>query len=207
LTGGEKVTQYMIEGNPVDTERSTASWPDVLDKHEAAYVSKYTGSAYHRATLYKSRRGGYYMEHKSALAREPSWAEWVSPERAAEFFLRNKLELPLDLQQYYARIRSVVEKATRKLEDAEPREIAVHLADHVTDFCHHCAVILDSREIPSACVFDERLEHCLANDTAGTCAKHKYTVNKSFKPEDYRHWNVAEIITEEELNELMRANQ
>jgi hypothetical protein len=201
----------MIEGNPVDTERSIASWRDVLDKIAAfdfvSYVSKYTGSGFHRVTLYKSRRGRYYMVHNSALLREPSWAEWVGPERAAIFFLRNGLQVPEDLQRYFARIKSVVEKANRKLEDVSPMEIAQHLSDHVKDFCHQCSVMTENKKPPARCVFDERLEHCLATDTAGCCAKHNYSVDKSFTREDYRHWKVMDRMTENELADVLRANQ
>lgn len=200
------MTQYIIEGNTVDTENAVASWADVLDKTETGFVSKYTGSGYHRATLYKSRRGRYYMTHSSTLALEPAWAEWVSPERAAVFFLRNYLELPADLNEHYAKIGSLCEKANKKLEDASCLEIAQYLADHVTDFCQHCSVMLESKETPKKCVFDERLEHCLIEDTAGMCAKHNYSVDNNFKLDDYRHWNVSERMSEEELAELMRAN-
>lgn len=205
-TGGEKVTQYIIEGNIVDTNNAVASWADVLDKTETGLVSKYTGSGYHRATLYKSRRGRYYMTHSSTLAREPVWAEWVSPECAAVFLIRNDIELPDDLKKHYGKIGSLCEKTNKKLEDASALEIAQHLCDHITDFCYHCRVFEGTVATPKQCVFDERLEHCLANDTAGVCAKHNYSVNRNFKPEDHRHWNVSERMSEEELAELMRAN-
>lgn len=207
--------KYIIEGNTVDTANAVASWADVLDKTETGHISKYTGSGYHRVILYKSRRGRYYMTHSSTLVREPAWAEWVSPERAAVFFLRNVIELPAELQQYrkigslYRKIESLCEKANKKLEDVSALEIAQHLADHVTDYCHHCSVMIESKltgEIPQRCVFDERLEHCLANDTAGVYAKHNYSVNRNFKPEDHRHWNVAERMSVDELNDLMRSN-
>lgn len=202
------MTQYIIEGNTVDTDNAVDSWADVLDKTETGYVSKYTGSGYHRATLYKSRRGRYYMTHSSTLAREPAWAEWLSPERAVVFFLRNKLEIPLDLQQYYARIRSVCDSANKKLEDLSAIEIAQHLADFVTDQCKHCPLWtqLVYSKAPGPCIVDANIIECLSADRPGHFAKHNYSTDKRYDPIDARHWKVAERMSQEEINAIFRSN-
>lgn len=199
--------KYMIEGSEVDTNNAAASWADVVDKHETAYFSKYTGSAYHRATLYKSRRGRYYMVHKSSLQREPEWAEWLGPERATVFFLRNKLDVPIDLQQFFARIQSVCEKANTTMEDLPPLEIAQHLADWVVDHCKRCTLWSQNKGLQEPCVIDGHIEQCLAADKPGCFAKHNYSTDKRYDPMDFRHWNVCDRMTYDELADEMRKNQ
>lgn len=209
------MTQYTIEGNIVDTERAAECWPDVMEKHTVGFVSRFTGSTYHRTTLYKSRRGRYYMVHTSKLAHEPGWAEWIGPERAAVFFLRNNFEMPEDLKtapikQHYRMMSEVIHRSRQKLENKTALEVSQHLADFFTDFCHYCPVQYRSAnlsaKIPKKCLFDALLDHCLVDDKPGVCAKHNYSINQAYKPTDFRHWEVSERMTDDELLDILRRN-
>jgi hypothetical protein len=189
------MAKYNIEGSEVDTERASESWGDRLN--DGSNVSKYTGSATHRATLYRTRRGRYFLEHRSP--DETAWAEWLSPERAAQFLTCNNYHLTDVLKRYSIRAKYIM--------PLDEIEIAQHLADWVTDYCKNCPVWLGSEPIPGpgSCIDDSHIT-CLKRDEPGEYNNHNYSVNKDYKPTDYRHWGVCKRLTEDELAEELRGN-
>jgi hypothetical protein len=62
--------------------------------------AKATGSQWNHETLYKSRKGRYYVEHSSQWQGSRPHGEWVSPEAATRWLILNNHELPDELQKY-----------------------------------------------------------------------------------------------------------
>jgi hypothetical protein len=90
-------TYRMSDGTVVKTENAQAHWTEdtYFDGHNR--ISKATGSQWSHQTLYKSRKGRYYIEHTSQWQGSHDSAEWVSNEGAARWLLANGEELPADL--------------------------------------------------------------------------------------------------------------
>lgn len=95
------MARYRIEGDGiVDTDKATAYWQESTRWDGRNKISVNTGSQWDHQTLYKSRRGRYYLLHWSQWQGSTPHAEWVSPEEAARWLLLNEEELPADLEQY-----------------------------------------------------------------------------------------------------------
>lgn len=92
------MARYQMEdGTVVDTENATAKWCEVCDWDGRNRVGRSSRSQWRDQTLYKSRKGRYYLEHQSRVQGGRDWCEWVSPQRAAAWLLLNEYELPEDL--------------------------------------------------------------------------------------------------------------
>jgi len=94
------MTTYRIENTIVKVENATASWDEAVRWDGRNHVSVATGSQWEHETLYRSRKGRYWLEHSSQWEGSVSYAEWLSPQGAARWLLLNLHELPDDLQQY-----------------------------------------------------------------------------------------------------------
>jgi len=90
-------TYRMSDGTVVKTENSQQHWNEdtYWDGHNRC--SKATGSQWEHETLYKSRKGRYYVESTSGCQGRRDTAEWVSNEEAARWLIANGEELPEDL--------------------------------------------------------------------------------------------------------------
>jgi hypothetical protein len=90
-------TYRMDDGSVVDTDRASAFWLEAtfFDGHNS--ISKATGTEWTHQTLYRSRKGRYYVEHTSQWQGSRSHVEWVSREEAARWLLHNERPLPADL--------------------------------------------------------------------------------------------------------------
>lgn len=88
----------MDDGTVIDTENAQTSWREdtYWDGHN--HVSKATGSQWDHETLYRSRKGRYYIEHTSQWQGRRPHVEWVSREEAARWLLAQGEELPEDLK-------------------------------------------------------------------------------------------------------------
>lgn len=97
-------TYRMSDDTVVKTENATAHWNEdtYWDGHN--HISKATGSQWEHETLYRSRKGRYYVESTSAYQGRRDSAEWVSKEEAARWLLANGEELPADLAKLEAEI-------------------------------------------------------------------------------------------------------
>lgn len=89
----------MDDGTVVDTANSTQHWGEdtFFDGHNR--ISKATGSQWEHQTLYRSRRGRYYVEHSSQWQGSRDTAEWVSNAEAARWLLANEHEIPAELKE------------------------------------------------------------------------------------------------------------
>lgn len=88
----------MSDGTVVDTANATQTWEEdtFFDGHNR--ISKATGSQWEHQTLYRSRRGRYYIERTSQWQGSRDSAEWVSNEEAARWLLANEHKVPAELQ-------------------------------------------------------------------------------------------------------------
>jgi hypothetical protein len=90
----------MDDGTIVDTEKSTRRWGEERDHDGHNFISRATGSQWEHQTLFRSRRGRYYIVHTSDWEGSMPHAEWVSPEEATRWLLLNEHELPEGLQKH-----------------------------------------------------------------------------------------------------------
>jgi len=97
----------MKNGTTVDTERASSRWEEARDWSGlySDYISRNTRSYYYHQTLYRSRKGRYYLVRWNDRPGSRPRAQWISAVEAARWLLLNDHELPADLQP----IRSVVE--------------------------------------------------------------------------------------------------
>ena len=80
----------MSDGMVVDTENASASWKEGTQWDGNNHISLATGSQWDHQTLYRSRRGRYYVECKSQWQGSTPSAEWVSNEEACRWLLANE---------------------------------------------------------------------------------------------------------------------
>jgi hypothetical protein len=99
--GGRRKTMAryrMDDGTVVDTANATKSWDEARDHDGRNHISRATGSQWDHETLYRSRRGRYYLEHDSQWQGSRPWAEWLSNQRAAAWLALNSHEIPDELR-------------------------------------------------------------------------------------------------------------
>jgi hypothetical protein len=80
----------MSDGTVVDTKNATASWGESTRWDGHNHISVATGSQWEHQTLYRSRKGRYYVEHTSRRDGSTPGAEWVSLEEACRWLLANE---------------------------------------------------------------------------------------------------------------------
>jgi hypothetical protein len=90
-------TYRMDDGTVVNTEDATKYWSEDTRWDGNNHISVATGSQWTHQTLYRSRKGRYYVEHESNETGSGSHAEWVSNQEATRWLLANNHELPADL--------------------------------------------------------------------------------------------------------------
>lgn len=92
--------RYDIEGTIVDTTKASNSWDEDTFFNGNNHISRATGSQWTHQTLYRSRKGRYYVEHTSQWQGAHPHAEWISPQEATRWMLMNKHEVPEELQEH-----------------------------------------------------------------------------------------------------------
>jgi hypothetical protein len=88
----------MSDGTVVKTENATQSWEEATYFDGRNRISKATGTQWEHETLYRSRRGRFYIERTSQWQGSHPSAEWVSPEEAARWLVANEHDIPAELQ-------------------------------------------------------------------------------------------------------------
>jgi hypothetical protein len=90
---------YRIDGTIVRTENATAEYSEGRFHDGNNWISLATGTQWNHQTLYRSRKGRYYVVNSSQWQGSREFAEWVSNEEAARWLLLNrpKESLPDDL--------------------------------------------------------------------------------------------------------------
>ncbi len=94
------MARFRIDGTVVDTDNATASWDEATRFDGRNHISVATGSQWDHQTLYRSRKGRYYLVCNSDWQGTTPHAEWVSGQEAARWLLANDESLPADLEQY-----------------------------------------------------------------------------------------------------------
>lgn len=90
----------MPDGTVVDTDKASKSWEEAQYNDGRNMISRATGSQWHHETLYRSRRGRYYIEHTSNYQGSHDSAEWISEQKAAAWLLLMEEEIPGDLAKF-----------------------------------------------------------------------------------------------------------
>lgn len=88
----------MEDGTVIDTANASAKWDEATRWDGRNHISKATGSQWDHQTLYRSRKGRYYIVHSSQWQGSTDHAEWVSEHEAARWLMTNDEELPEDLE-------------------------------------------------------------------------------------------------------------
>ena len=94
----------MDDGTIVDTDNATKSWAEERDWNESNHIGRSSRSQWHDQTLYRSRKGRYYIEYHSREQGIMDSAEWISNRAAAMWLLENEFELPDNLKELEAKI-------------------------------------------------------------------------------------------------------
>lgn len=89
---------YRIDGTIVKTENATTHWTEATRWDGNNHISVATGSQWEHETLYRSRKGRYWVEHESQWQGSTPHAEWISNHEAVRWLLANGHELPEDLK-------------------------------------------------------------------------------------------------------------
>ena len=83
------MARYRIENTIVDTDNASMHWDEATVWNGNNWISKATGSQWEHETLYRSRKGRYYVEHTSQWQGRLPTAEWISPQEAVRWLLTN----------------------------------------------------------------------------------------------------------------------
>jgi hypothetical protein len=87
----------MDDGTVIDTARASKSWPEATRWDGHNHNSVATASQWAHQTLYRSRRGRYYLEHVSQWQGSTPHADWVSEREAVRWLLASDHEIPDEL--------------------------------------------------------------------------------------------------------------
>ncbi len=95
------MARFQLEdGVIVDTDRAAKSWEEATFHDGRNLISKATGDQFTHETLYKSKKGRYYIVHSSQWQGSRDSAEEVAPREAATWLLKNEHELPENLASF-----------------------------------------------------------------------------------------------------------
>ena len=93
------MSKYRMSDNTVvDTNNSTMSWNEATNSDGSNLIGVSSGSQWLDDTLYRSRKGRYYLVTHSRIQGRPNSAEWLSNEEATRWLLANEREVPDDLK-------------------------------------------------------------------------------------------------------------
>lgn len=94
----------MDDGTVVRRGNATQSWDEARRHDGRNFISVATGSQWDHETLYRSRRGRYWIEHESQWQGSTPHAEWISNRTAAQWLIANGHDLPEDLAELEAEV-------------------------------------------------------------------------------------------------------
>lgn len=90
----------MPDGTVLDTDNAVEHWDEATRWNGNNHISVPTGSQWNHQTLYKSRKGRYYVEHTSQYQGTTPHCEWVSEQEACRWLLLNEHDVPEDLAAF-----------------------------------------------------------------------------------------------------------
>ncbi len=91
-------TYKMENGTVVITENATKHYEETSDWDGHNHIGRSSRSQWHDQDLYRSRKGRYYLTHRSRVDGERDWAEWISNEQAAAWLAHNEIAIPDELK-------------------------------------------------------------------------------------------------------------
>jgi len=96
-----RIDDVIVETGKALARRATTSqsWQEGTRWDGRNHVSLATGSQWDHQTLYRSRRGRYYVVHTSQWQGSRAYGEFVSSHQAAVWLLANEHQLPAELMQ------------------------------------------------------------------------------------------------------------
>jgi hypothetical protein len=99
----------MSDGTIVETDNASAHWEEGTRWDGSNNISVATGTQWDHETLYRSRKGRFYIEHTSQWEGRTPSAEWVSNEEAVRWLLANEYnpsddDFPAELKTLVAEI-------------------------------------------------------------------------------------------------------
>lgn len=84
------MARYQMEdGTVIDTKNAIAHWDEDTRWDGHNHISVATGSQWSHQTLYRSKKGRFYLECASQWQGSAPHAEWVSPQEACRWLLAN----------------------------------------------------------------------------------------------------------------------
>jgi len=90
--------KFRVDNTVLDTDKAACRWDEATKFNGQNHISVATGYQWYHETLYRSRKGRYYLVHTSDWQGSSSSAEIVSDREAAQWLLHNEHPLPEDLQ-------------------------------------------------------------------------------------------------------------
>lgn len=97
----------MEDGTIVNTDKATKVFSEATGWDGSNMVSLATGSQWVHQTLYLSRKGRWYIGIDNWSFRSTSHAEYIEPEDAARWLLKNNYgvkDIPSELSKYISEI-------------------------------------------------------------------------------------------------------
>jgi len=94
------MARYRIDGTVVDTANASEQWDEQTDWNGNNLISRATSSQWDHQSLFRSRRGRYYIVHNSQWQGSMPRAEWVSEQEATRWLLLMEYDLPDDLEKF-----------------------------------------------------------------------------------------------------------
>lgn len=91
--------KFRIDGAIVNTDSASQSWDEDTRWDGNNHISLATGSQWNHETLYRSRKGRYYLVRNSQWQGSTRSADFLSREDAATWILAMGHELPDDLAE------------------------------------------------------------------------------------------------------------
>jgi hypothetical protein len=89
----------MDDNTVVKTENATRYWREARDWNGSNHIGRSSRSQWHDQTLYRSRKGRYYVEFCTRVEGEMDRVDWVSNREATRWLILNECELPDDLKE------------------------------------------------------------------------------------------------------------
>lgn len=90
----------MPDGTIVRPSNAIMTWEEDTRWDGNNHVSVHTSDEFAHQKLYKTRKGRYWLEHRSQWQGSTPHAEWISEREATRWLLLNNSELPEDLEQF-----------------------------------------------------------------------------------------------------------
>lgn len=87
----------MEDGAVVSADNASAQWYEATEWDGQNHIGKSTGSQWEHQTLFRSRKGRFWLLHNSQWQGSRPHAEWLDEHEAVRWLLVNDHEVPEDV--------------------------------------------------------------------------------------------------------------